>query len=98
MDKANLQQLGDYVVSLPELSDRVLEVTNKCSGGNFLITFPIYMYEFGYLFPLQGFVNEVFIYHNLSLAQLHPNGWTILFESDKFLRMLDEEPIIRVFK
>lgn len=50
------------------------------------------MYEFEYLFSLQGFIKEIFRYYNMSLAQFHPNGWTILLAFDKFLRMLDKEP------
>jgi len=34
MDEANLQQPGDYVVSLPKHGDRVSKVTNKHNGGN----------------------------------------------------------------
>lgn len=56
------------------------------------------MYEFGYSFPLQGFIKKVFTYYNQSPAQLHPNGWTILSAFNKFLKMLDEEPIVKVFR
>ena len=56
------------------------------------------MYEFGYSFPLQGFIKKVFTYYNQSPAQLHPTGWTILSAFNKFLKMLDEEPIVKVFR
>lgn len=45
VDKANFQQPEDYVVSLPEPGNHVLEITNKCSGGKFIIITPIYMYN-----------------------------------------------------
>uniref|UniRef100_A0A3N7FKI2 Uncharacterized protein n=1 Tax=Populus trichocarpa TaxID=3694 RepID=A0A3N7FKI2_POPTR len=56
------------------------------------------MYEFGYSFPLQGFVTEVFRYYNPSSTQLHLNGWTILSALNKFLRMLDKESTVRIFR
>lgn len=89
---------GDYAVSLPRPDDCVSEVTNKHNGGKFIITSPICMYEFGYSFPLQGFVTEVFRYYNPSSTQLHLNGWTILSALNKFLRMLDKESTVRIFR
>jgi len=40
----------------------------------------------------------VFRYYNPSPTQLHPNRWTILSALNKFLRMLDKEPIVRIFR
>ena len=59
---------------------------------------PICLYEFEYSFPLHGFVNDVLRYYNFSLAQIYPNGWTILSSFQKLLRILNEEPMVRVFK
>jgi hypothetical protein len=55
------------------------------------------MYEFGYLFLLQGFMSNVFCYYNLSLTQLHPNGWTTLSFFDKLFRIHKVEPMINIF-
>lgn len=89
---------GDYEVSLPRPDDYVSEVTKKHNGGKFIITTPICMYEFGYSFPLQGFVTEVFGYYNPSSTQLHPNGWTILSALNKFLIMLNKESTIMIIR
>lgn len=39
-----------------------------------------------------------FCYSNLSLAQLHPNKWTIVFAFDKLMKIFKEKLMVRVFK
>lgn len=90
VNEANVQQPRDYVVLLSGHSDHVSKVTNEYSGEKIIIKAPIFMYKFGYLFPPQGFVKEVFRYYNSSPAQLHSN-------SQLHLIMLDEELTIRIF-
>jgi hypothetical protein len=55
---ANSRQLRDFAVLLPEVDDWVTHVTNKLVEGDFIITPPICIYEFGYLFQLQRFVRD----------------------------------------
>ena len=59
---------------------------------------PLCLYEFGYSFPLERFVRDVLRYYNFNLAHIHPNRWIILSLFEKLLRILNEEPSIKVFR
>lgn len=65
---ATSRQPIDFTILMLELDDWVTQVTSKLVGDNFIIIAFIYMYEFGHLFSLQGFIRDVFRYYNLSLA------------------------------
>jgi hypothetical protein len=56
------------MVLLPKAGDQVIHVTSKPVIDNFIIIPLIFIYEFGYSFPLPGFVRGVFCYFNISLA------------------------------
>ena len=64
---ANYRQPEDFTVLLPKVDNRITQVTSKHVGSKFLITNPMCIYEFGFLFPLQGFIRD-FCYFNLRLA------------------------------
>jgi len=83
---------------VPEVDDHIFQVTNKYGGGNIIITTFGCLYDFGYLFSLQRFVRDVLRYYNLSLTQIHPNGWIIRSLFEKLLRILNKEPLVRVFR
>jgi hypothetical protein len=61
------------MVLLHEMNNQATQVINKLVGSIFIITAFICIYEFRYLFPLQGFIRDGFRYYNMSLAQLHLN-------------------------
>jgi hypothetical protein len=63
-----------------------------------LSVLPLCQYEFGYSFSLERFVRDVPRYYNFSLAHIHRNGWIILSLFEKLLRILNEEPSIKVFR
>ena len=83
---------------VPEANNCIFQVTIKYGGGNITIITLICLYEFGYSFSLQGFVRDVLRYYNPSSAQIHPNECTILSSFEKLLRILNKEPIIKVFR
>jgi hypothetical protein len=41
---------------------------------------------------------DVLRYYNFSPAQIHSNGWIILFSFEILLRILNEESSVRVFR
>lgn len=86
------------MVLLHEMNDQVTQVINKLVGSIFMITAFICIYEFGYLFPLQGFIRDGFRYYNMSLAQLHLNKQTTVSAFDNLLRVLKKKPSINIFR
>jgi hypothetical protein len=61
------------MAKLPFKDERIIQMNLASIQGHFEIIAPIYMYELGYNFPLQGFMREVFWYYILGLGQLYPN-------------------------
>lgn len=83
---------------VPKASDHISLVTSKYDEGNIIITVPLCLYKLEYLFPLHGSINDVLRYYNLSPVHIYPNGWTILSSFQNLLGILNEEPMVRVFK
>jgi hypothetical protein len=67
-DLSEFKTTKDFMVLLPKAGDQVIHVTSKPVIDNFIIIPLIFIYEFGYSFPLPGFVRGVFFYFNISLA------------------------------
>lgn len=56
------------------------------------------MFEVVHIFPLYGFVSDVFFHYHIYPCQLHLNKWILLTAFDEYFRLIGLVPTITVFR
>lgn len=56
------------------------------------------MFELGHIFPLYGFVGDVFFHYRIYPCQLHSNEWILLTTFDEYFRLIGLVPTIAMFR
>lgn len=82
----NIRHTGEYTSQMPTEAERIIDL--GLYSGSFKNYSPL----------LHVCIGVVFRYYQQGPSQPHPNRWIILFSFDKFLRLVEIEPTISVFR